>query len=95
MLIALLVSIGLLAAGHYDPAIETTAGEWLRRGVLDDTLMQGMISFVLFARAWQINLDDLAECLERSPVRTHHSASSARIGFPSQYQTPLVSVRIR
>lgn len=61
MLIALLGSLGLLAAGHLSPAVSDQAASWLSRIDFDDTLLHGMLSFLLFAGALQINLDDLAE----------------------------------
>ncbi len=61
MLIALLFSLGLIAFGHYVPWIHAGAKQLLRQIDFDQTLMQGMLSFLLFAGALHINLDDLAE----------------------------------
>jgi len=61
MLIALLGSLGLIAVGHYVPWIHAGAEQLLRQIDFDQTLMQGMLSFLLFAGALHINLDDLAE----------------------------------
>lgn len=61
MLVALLGSLGLLAAGHFNPAMAEQASAWLRKVDFDDTLLHGMLSFLLFAGALHINLDDLAE----------------------------------
>ena len=61
MLIALVFSIGVLVAGHFEPTIASEAGHLLEKIEFDDTLLQGMLSFLLFAGALQINLNDLAE----------------------------------
>jgi len=61
MLIALLVSLGLIVTGHFAPWIRDGAVRLLNRVDFDNTLMQGMLCFLLFAGALTINLDDLAE----------------------------------
>lgn len=61
MLIALLVSLGLIAAGHFVPWIVTGAEGLLEQIDFDKTLMQGMLCFLLFAGALHIDLTDLAE----------------------------------
>jgi len=61
MLISLCFSLGVLALGHFQPAIAAEAEQLLRKVDFDDTLLQGMLSFLLFAGALQINLNDLAE----------------------------------
>ena len=61
MLIALLVSLGLIGAGHFAPWIRDGAGRLLGRIDFDKTLMQGMLSFLLFAGALNIDLNDLIE----------------------------------
>ena len=61
MLMALIVSLGLLAVGHFHPSLAHTIAEWLRQFEFDDALMQGMLSFLLFAGALHINLNDLSE----------------------------------
>jgi monovalent cation:H+ antiporter, CPA1 family len=66
MLIALLVSLGLIALGNVAPWIHTGAEGLLQQIDFDQTLMQGMLCFLLFAGALHINLTDLAE--QRSVV---------------------------
>jgi CPA1 family monovalent cation:H+ antiporter len=61
MLIALLVSLGLIGAGHFAPWIRDGAARLLGRIDFDKTLMQGMLSFLLFAGALNIDLNDLIE----------------------------------
>jgi monovalent cation:H+ antiporter, CPA1 family len=61
MLIALLVSLGLIGAGHFAPWVRDGAEQLLKQIDFDQTLMQGMLSFLLFAGALHINLSDLHE----------------------------------
>jgi CPA1 family monovalent cation:H+ antiporter len=61
MLIALLVSLGLIGAGHFAPWIRDGAVHLLKQVDFDNALMQGMLCFLLFAGALHINLNDLAE----------------------------------
>ena len=67
MLIALLLSMGLIALGHFGLAgVEQAAERFVARIDFNVTLMHGMLSFLLFAGALHVNLDDLAE--QRWPV---------------------------
>lgn len=59
MLIALLCSLALIGTQQFAPSIEHEAGKLLEKIDFDETLMQGMLCFLLFAGALQINLDDL------------------------------------
>lgn len=59
MLIALLVSLLLIGAGRFAPWIRESAEELLKQIDFDDALMQGMLSFLLFAGALHIDLTDL------------------------------------
>jgi monovalent cation:H+ antiporter, CPA1 family len=61
MAISLVVSLSLIAVGHFHPEIEGAVQGWLRKVEFDDVLMQGMLSFLLFAGALQINLNELAD----------------------------------
>lgn len=61
MLLALLVSLAVIGAGYFTPAVHRTAEELLRQVDFGDALMQGMLCFLLFAGALHINLSDLAE----------------------------------
>jgi CPA1 family monovalent cation:H+ antiporter len=61
MLIALLVSAGLIGAGHFAPWIRDGAVQLLKQVDFNTALMQGMLCFLLFAGALHINLDELAE----------------------------------
>src|SRR6478609_2408767 len=58
-LIASLMLIGLAALGF--PGIQQTANHIVESIDFDQTLMQGMLSFLLFAGALHVNLDDLVE----------------------------------
>jgi monovalent cation:H+ antiporter, CPA1 family len=68
MLIALLVSLGLIATRLFTPALEHEAARFLGQIDFDDTLMQGMLCFLLFAGALHINLDDLS--LQKGVIST-------------------------
>lgn len=61
MLIALTVSL-LMSAAHYLglPGLETMAESLLQQVDFNRALMEGMLSFLLFAGALHVNLDDLA-----------------------------------
>lgn len=61
MLIALIVSLCLIGAGVFAPGVRDEAARLLGQIDFDDTLMQGMLCFLLFAGALHINLNDLAE----------------------------------
>ncbi|MGH7867058.1 MAG: cation:proton antiporter, partial [Candidatus Dormibacteraceae bacterium] len=61
MVISLLVSLGLVAVGHFQPGIEHTVAGWLQKVDFDQVLMQGMLSFLLFAGSLHINLNELSE----------------------------------
>ncbi|MBL1277603.1 MAG: sodium:proton antiporter [Ectothiorhodospiraceae bacterium] len=62
MLISLVVSLLLLGAGKLGwGQLETQARVLLDSIDFNETLMQGMLSFLLFAGALHINLDDLAK----------------------------------
>jgi CPA1 family monovalent cation:H+ antiporter len=61
MLIALLASLGLLILGPLTEGVEAHIASLLRSVDFDDTLLHGMLSFLLFAGALHVNLDDLAK----------------------------------
>ena len=61
MVIALVASLGLLTAGLLMPAIKPWAVGLLEQIDFDQTLLHGMLSFLLFAGALHVNIDDLME----------------------------------
>jgi CPA1 family monovalent cation:H+ antiporter len=61
MLIALALSVVLNLLGLFGVGLERQAETWLRAIEFEETLLQGMLSFLLFAGALHINLNDLAE----------------------------------
>jgi monovalent cation:H+ antiporter, CPA1 family len=61
MLIALIASMVLIGFGHLEPDFARKIRQILMSVDFDKALMQGMLSFLLFAGALQINLNDLAE----------------------------------
>ena len=61
MLVALVVSLALQLAGPLADGVEATAARMLVAIDFDDTLLHGMLAFLLFAGALHVNLGDLAE----------------------------------
>ncbi len=61
MLISLLVSLGLIALGPLGLELEEDARHLLENIDFDETLLHGMLSFLLFAGALHVNLGDLAK----------------------------------
>ena len=60
MVIALLVSLGLAALGPFGFGLQEDAQRLLANIDFDETLLHGMLSFLLFAGALHINLENLA-----------------------------------
>lgn len=62
MLISLVMSLTLIILGHVGPGIEVAWARELVGGInFNKTLMGGMLSFLLFAGALQININELLE----------------------------------
>lgn len=61
MIISLIVSLGLILLGKLGLGIEHHAITLLKQVDFDFALLQGMLSFLLFAGALHINLNDLAQ----------------------------------
>jgi CPA1 family monovalent cation:H+ antiporter len=61
MVIGLLFSMGLLAAGNVFPGLEPKVVALLERIDFNKTLMEGLLGFLLFAGALHVNLDDLVQ----------------------------------
>ena len=61
MLIALIVSLGLIGAGYFAPSVKAVAVDLTSQIDFNDALMQGMLSFLLFAGALHIDLNDLRD----------------------------------
>jgi len=60
MVFGLLFSLGLIVAGRISPGVEAQGVALLERIDFDDTLMHGMLGFLLFAGALHLDLEDLA-----------------------------------
>jgi len=60
MLIALLLSLGLIVAGELGYGVEAWAEKIVARIDFNEALMHGMLSFLLFAGALHVDLNDLA-----------------------------------
>ncbi len=61
MVIALGLSLGLVGLSALGVDMQASAEEYLAKIQFDETLMKGMLSFLLFAGALKINLEDLAK----------------------------------
>jgi monovalent cation:H+ antiporter, CPA1 family len=61
MAMALVFSLGLNIAAEFHPALGNGARALLERIDFDETLLHGMLGFLLFAGALHVNLGDLAE----------------------------------
>jgi len=61
MLIALIMSLGLLVSGLLFPSLITYYELLIQSIDFNKTLMSGMLSFLLFAGALHVNIDDLLE----------------------------------
>jgi len=61
MIIALLVSLGLALLGPFSFGLKAEAQRLLTHIDFDETLLHGMLSFLLFAGALHVNLSDLAK----------------------------------
>ena len=60
MVIAMATSLALLVLGQFGLGVEDWAQKVMERIDFNETLLHGMLSFLLFAGALHINLDDLA-----------------------------------
>ena len=59
MLVALLTSLGIIVVGQFAPGIERSA-EAIVKGIrFDETLMQGLLSYLLFAGAMHVDINRL------------------------------------
>jgi CPA1 family monovalent cation:H+ antiporter len=59
MLITLCMSLGLILSSTLGLSLEATAEQVISQIDFSQTLMHGMLSFLLFAGALHVNLDDL------------------------------------
>jgi CPA1 family monovalent cation:H+ antiporter len=60
MLFALLLSLALIGFGWIEPRVAQHAEQLLSQVDFDETLLLGMLSFLLFAGALHVNINDLA-----------------------------------
>ena len=61
MLCGLLISGGLIALGHFESGVQREAADIVERIDFDRILLHGMLSFLLFAGALHVNLNDLLQ----------------------------------
>ena len=87
MLIAMLASLALLLLGPLTQGVEDLAADLLVTVDFDETLLHGMLSFLLFAGALHVNLEDLAK--QRWVIAVLATAgvlsSTFMIGFMAQW----------
>ncbi len=60
MVLTLLSSLAVVAVGYFVPAVERQAAAFVRQLDLSQTLLHGMLGFLLFAGALHVDLADLA-----------------------------------
>lgn len=60
MILAMVLSTALIIAGTFVPSVRDAAEAMLESIDFDETLLHGMLGYLLFAGALHINLDDLA-----------------------------------
>ena len=61
MVVAMILSLVLVLVGTLNPSMMRIAQEFMEQIDFNDTLMHGMLGFLLFAGALHVKLDDLAE----------------------------------
>lgn len=59
MILAMLLSVGLIGAGHVFPSVRDTADRIMQSVDFDNTLLHGMLGYLLFAGALHIDLSSL------------------------------------
>lgn len=59
MILAMLLSVGLIGTGHLFPIVRETADRTMKSINFDKTLLHGMLGYLLFAGALHIDLSDL------------------------------------
>ena len=96
MLIALVMSLGLLAIGTVEPELVDDLELMLVSIDFDETVLHGLLSFLLFAGALHINLNDLAQ--QKLPIAIMASfgllLSAVIIGIGSWWLLGLLGVSL-
>ena len=96
MVIALLLSLGIIALGKLGIHFDDAAEQVLATIDFNETLMQGMLSFLLFAGALHVNLNDLAR--QKTVIAILASvgviASTFMVGFASWWLFGLLGFEI-
>ncbi|MGV6858967.1 MAG: cation:proton antiporter [bacterium] len=97
MLIALTVSLALIAIDHFGPDVAGLYARPLLHSIdFDKTLMHGMLSFLLFAGALHIHLDDLLDkkWIVASLASFGVILSTAIVGISSWYILNFMGIEI-
>ena len=96
MIMALLVSLGLALLGPFSFGLKAEAQRLLAHIDFDETLLHGMLSFLLFAGALHVNLADLAKQKWIIGLLATVSvlASTFSMGFISRWVLGLLGIEI-
>ena len=96
MIMALLVSLGLALLGPFSFGLKAEAQRLLANIDFDETLLHGMLSFLLFAGALHVNLADLAKQKWIIGLLATVSvlASTFSMGFISRWVLGLLGIEI-
>ena len=86
MLIALLLSLALIVAGELGYGVEAWAEKIVARIDFNEALMHGMLSFLLFAGALHVDLNDLAR--QKSVIGTLATAGILLNSLPRVLRGP-------
>lgn len=97
MVIALVFSLGMVLVGHFGPLDPAAIGaHWLKEIDFNTTLMDGMLSFLLFAGALHVDLQRLLK--SRAIIALLATAgvllSTAIIGFGSYFILGLMGIEL-
>jgi len=96
MVIALLVSLLVVAAGIFDLGIFREVALFVNSIDFNTSLMQGMLSFLLFASALHVNISDLMQ--QKTPILLLASvgviASTFLVGIGAWYILALLGIKL-
>jgi CPA1 family monovalent cation:H+ antiporter len=97
MALTLLASVLVVVVGQFVPQVEQQAEQFVRQVGFNDTVLHGLLGFLLFAGALHVNLDDLARW--KVPIAVLATAgvllSTALVGLLLWGVLDLVGVEVR
>lgn len=96
MLMGLVTSLVVLAVGQFQPAVVTTAKDILDAVDFDDTLLQIMLGYLLFAGALHVDLSALAQQKKLIAILATLGVitSTFLVGTATYYLLPLLGLEI-